>query len=266
MSYCVYDGPSQITGERIIALLSGIENRSANRKTGDIVQLWVLKADKTPINVLKEKEDGAICGDCPLRGRACYVNIAQAPQALWRQWSTQAKSVKHALPSREKTRTKTLRLTAYGDPAALPLSFLKTLISQFRNVLGYTHLWRTNPGLQPFVMASVETVEQAKEAQDLGWRTFRIRGAATDPRLSNEALCPYEATGLQCTYCNACNGTNGPFKAHIVTTVHGVAFKQRAFQQLHSPSPTANILPPHPSTRNLNGQHEPVKNLYAESY
>lgn len=83
----VYDGPSLLNGERIVAVLT---RRSNNRKTGDMPQLWILVADLSPTKAAIVGADASVCGSCPLRGdgrhRGCYVDLARAPMSVWSAW------------------------------------------------------------------------------------------------------------------------------------------------------------------------------------
>ena len=67
-----------------------------------------------------------------------------------------------------------VRLGTYGDPAAVPASIWSDLVAYSDGHTGYTHQWRTSPGLRGLCMASVDSEEEAIEAWALGWRTFRV--------------------------------------------------------------------------------------------
>src|SRR5262245_11467075 len=60
---------------------------TANPKTGNLIQSWVLPAEMSPIRAVKEGLDSIVCGDCKFRsGNGCYVNSAQAPTSVWHAW------------------------------------------------------------------------------------------------------------------------------------------------------------------------------------
>ena len=93
----LYEGPSLIDGQPIAVIATGFQRRTANSKTGDMVQTWILRADLNPLQAIHTGQDVSICGDCPLRGmletrqcrtvnrrRACYVAIHQAPLGVYR--------------------------------------------------------------------------------------------------------------------------------------------------------------------------------------
>jgi hypothetical protein len=43
-SVIFYRGPSQLTGDPIVAVLTGLVTRSSNAKTGPMLQTWILRA------------------------------------------------------------------------------------------------------------------------------------------------------------------------------------------------------------------------------
>ena len=92
----LYQGPSQLDGESIVVIATGFQRPSANAKTGDMLQTWILRSDVNPLAAIHTGRDVSVCGDCPLRGflegngrrtvnrrRACYVAIHQAPLAVY---------------------------------------------------------------------------------------------------------------------------------------------------------------------------------------
>lgn len=234
MIYEIYNGPSILHPEvPILGLLSNVDRPSENSKTGNQVQLWILLRDQSPVEGVKTKADVAICGTCPLRGSICYVNHAFGTANVWRSWKRG--NVTLGFPPRYKTRFRSLRLGAYGDPAALPIELLTTLVTRFRTWTGFTHLWRdAHPDLRALCMASVETPALAEEANLMGWRSFRIRTSTDETRFKDEALCAHEATHkeITCENCGACNGNQKTFTGNIVTTVHGLPHKIVKFHNL----------------------------------
>ena len=224
MAFSVYEGPSMLDGGPIIALLTGLERASTNVKTGPMLQLWILRSDMSPIEAVKNGEDQSICGSCKLRGdgsgksRSCYVTIHQAPNQVFKK-ANSAKPLDYRLIQGQH-----IRLGAYGDPAALPISVLARLVSSSVHSTGYTHQWRTcDREYRQFLMASCDSVEERELAKSMGWRTFRIR--PDDQKLPGEIVCPAstEAGALtQCRWCGKCNGMANPNGRDITITVHGI--------------------------------------------
>ena len=44
----LYEGPSLLDGEPIVAILTGLRSSSCNRKTGAMLQTWIMRADVSP--------------------------------------------------------------------------------------------------------------------------------------------------------------------------------------------------------------------------
>ena len=220
--YQLWAGPSTIDQSPLVILAN---LTSTNRKTGPMVQTWILRADISPTLAQRQGLDRAICGDCALRNGACYVLPHQAPTRIWHgQWQP-------APP--QLLRQQVVRLGAYGDPVAVPFEAWAPWIQQARHVLGYTHLWReADTRFQPYLMASVESLHEAQLAHQAGWRTFRI---VTDPqdRTRHEALCPAHERKLQCIHCQVCDGHQRRLRGHIVAPVHGANWKIKRFHTLH---------------------------------
>ena len=73
----IYEGPSAIDGAPIVAILTGLANASRNTGTGDMLQLYILRADMMPEAARHTGADAAICGTCPMRGRIVSLNEAR---------------------------------------------------------------------------------------------------------------------------------------------------------------------------------------------
>src|SRR5271165_5264167 len=116
--YILYRGPSMLDGAPIVAIAT---MHSENRKTGNMVQTWILREDLSPVDASKAHADASICGDCKHRwslGGACYVNIGQAPGGIWRAYKRGAYLETCYVTLRTIGAGRAVRLGAYGDPAA----------------------------------------------------------------------------------------------------------------------------------------------------
>lgn len=215
----VYQGPSQLDGQEIVAILTLSSN---NPKTGDMAQLWILCADIPPLEAIKTKDDSSICGDCSLRhslGGICYVNIGLAPTTIWKSWKA-GLYPEISAANYYQLDNKSIRLGAYGDPQALPIKVLEDLKEWSTNHTSYTHQWRnSSKEMQSISMASVESEEEYLESTGMGWRTFRIIREG-DPLLDNEIMCPNITKNVQCKDCNLCSGTSTTAK-NIAIPAHG---------------------------------------------
>src|SRR6056297_1167050 len=94
-TFIAYEGPSLIDGQNIVVL---VQTGSSNRKTGDMVQTYILHANIDPITASRTGQDSAICGNCPHRGeahdgdkgqaknRTCYVTLAHGPLGKYKAY------------------------------------------------------------------------------------------------------------------------------------------------------------------------------------
>lgn len=222
-----YEGPSAIDGRPIVAIAT---TGTRNKKTGPLVQTWILRADVSPVNAINTGADSSVCGSCPLRGiianstrvkrkkvnrfRSCYVRVGQAPNEIWKAYRRGAYPTLDALSPamRRALRNSLLRRGSYGDPVAVPRAAwdaLAELVKPGKHP-GYTHQWDSPAaaGWQTDLMASVQTLDERARAVAAGWRTFRIV-KSVDELQDGEILCPAspEAGSTKtCEQCGACNG------------------------------------------------------------
>lgn len=220
--FVLYNGPSKLTGEPIVAIAT---MESTNAKTGNMVQTWIMRSDMAPLEALKAKADGAVCGGCPHRrsiGGACYVNVGQAPQGVWKAFK------RGAYPTATETHLDSLngrkiRLGSYGDPAAVPFEVWQMVTWKAAGWTGYTHQ-SAHPNFDVRIlglcMLSVDTPRSAEAYQSKGFRTFRVKTVEA-PMLPGETECLAEASGLTCMQCGICNGAQGGGAPSVVINVHG---------------------------------------------
>lgn len=233
--YVLYEGPSLLDGAPIVVIATGFKAGSTNRKTGEMVQTYILRQDVEPTEAIRSGADSSICGDCPHRGkvttdstgqprnvgRTCYVNVGQGPLAVFRAY----KAGKYPVQS-PMAIGRMVRLGTYGDPAAVPVEIWQSLLHGAVGHTGYTHQWRDPrfSDLRSLCMASADTAEEADLAHSMGWRTFRVSlDPAKDPIRKGEVLCPASAEAgkkLTCAECRACDGANGR-RGSIYIPAHG---------------------------------------------
>lgn len=237
--YILYEGPSALDGKPIVMIATGFRSKSQNPKTGDMIQTYIIRSDISPTQAIKTREDASICGNCKHRGffgagRTCYVQVHQAPSAVYNAYKRGSyttigltgptPAVANLLANRS------IRIGSYGDPAALPNSLAVLPIIYAKNHTCYTHEWRTS-SLRAISMASVDTEVEAKEAQKLGWRTFRVKNEK-DPILDNEVECPAIAKPgiITCQTCKLCCGVSNA--KNVVLNVHGAKWKIDNFKEI----------------------------------
>ncbi len=234
----IYNGPSQIDGKPIVAIVTGISRPSQNAKTGPMLQTWILAARVNPVQAINTGYDKTVCGDCPLRGtvsregtrlrnrgRGCYVEVKNAPNQVWRSWKAGSYETYDRATHSRHFRGRKLRLGAYGDPAAVPYHIWSELVELADGHTGYTHQHKERRfrRFRKLVMASVETLEAAQDAACRGWRTFR--SSLLGDIAPGEIVCPAsEEAGYTrtCATCGACDGAGAnPGKVSVTILAHG---------------------------------------------
>jgi len=252
----LYQGPSMLDGKPIVVIATF---KTKNRKTGDVVQTWILRADIDPMVAVETGQDASICGTCPLRGiamayrkaqlakaradrnrrgrlahgkakgRSCYVNIGQAPRQVYEAFKRGIYPVATDATMAKHIKGRTLRLGSYGDPVAAPVEVWEQFLAWGKahgngKRLGYTHQYALPIALpfRGFLMASTQSESTTLAAQAMGWRTFRVR-RFSDPLMANEVICPASDEGnhaRSCNTCHACKGCQRPGQANVVIIGH----------------------------------------------
>lgn len=219
----VFSGFSKFNKNLFHAIITGLENRSRNGKTGNMITMYFIPDKEFNTN---RQEKTTICGQCPLlKNKSCYVNTAQAPAQIF------AKIHRNGYDKFNISRLigKKLRLGGYGEPVLLPFRLMKKISKVVDGMLGYTHAWK-NKWAQPykqFLMASVESLEGKVLANSMGWKSFRIIQSVEDLQ-KDELLCPAskewkEKTGkeITCSKCMLCAGNSSRTPKNIAIVGHG---------------------------------------------
>lgn len=187
--------------------------KTSNPKTGDMVQIWFVLTDTNPVEAVKTGLDAStICSDCPFAsGRGCYVNVGQAPLAVWKGFH---KGIYPQLMPADYSRVfggRKVRFGAYGNPSLLPVSMVAAIASASTGWTGYFHDWRTNRFAKQyaqFFMASTETESSYRLARSLSFRVFHA--SPNKPTDAVECLADSTNGRVQCVDCKlACNGLSG---------------------------------------------------------
>jgi hypothetical protein len=232
-SYVVWEGASLIDGSSIVLILTGFVSPTSNRKTGRLIQSWILQQEFLPTYAAKKGLDFGICGTCPLKlsqTGSCYVNLLPVNN-IYRKYvaGTYPKFSANEIAVLERYRYP-IRIGSYGDPTAVPIEVWEPIILSSGKFTGYTHQYRSHncdSRWQKYLMASVQSEVEAQQAQSKGWRTFRI--ISPDAPLSkNEILCRHtEDDRNKCETCLLCDGASS--KPNIADRVHGLSWKVSNF-------------------------------------
>jgi len=230
----IYRGPSLIDGSPIVVILTGLTGGSSNAKTGSMLQSFILADNgQSPIEASRTGGDYSICGNCPHRGtvdptkltgwsvgRSCYVLLHQAPTAVYNAYNRGSYPMAGRDDLRALGRGRMIRVGSYGDPAAVPASVWRELLSEAKGHTAYTHqsgMKGANVDYNRF-MVSADSKRQAQGLQLNGKRTFRVIPVATwneqgkGALLKSEVLCPASAEAnrpdVTCVSCGLCNGSS----------------------------------------------------------
>lgn len=208
---------------------------SQNPKTGNMNQIWILYRHESPSQAVKSGLDSHICGDCkhrPANGGSCYVNVAHAPQTIWKAYKRgNYKHIDDIKGWQYLFEDEPVRFGAYGDPSLIDIDLVETIVNLSSRYTGYTHFWHKTDKQEyrKYFMASVETPMEYYLAKSLGWRMFIVIGDGSDIPLDT-IECPNQADPkIQCANCGLCNGSNGNSKKHIYINVHGIKNKIKNF-------------------------------------
>lgn len=196
----LWTGPSALDGTPVMLIASRVAEPSQNRKTGDMVQVSIMRADMPPVDAWRIGADGAVCPEaCSHRSKSrggrgtCYVNKARLT-STWQAARREAIAGRIGVPPFLFARAR-VRMGMEGDPAAVPVEVIAPVLDAAGAWSMYTAAWRTLPDAwRRYAMASCDTPEDAAEAIARGWRPF---ASSTSPEMDQA----YEAAGL--TLCNA---------------------------------------------------------------
>jgi hypothetical protein len=226
----IYRGPSELDGQPIVVIAVW---SSKNRKTGAMLQTYLLRSDIDPREANKYGEDESICGDCQHRGtptfdptkvlaeeRTCYVVMGQGPLIVFNTFKA-GKYPDHSTPAQRRAlgRKRKVRIGTYGDGAAAPSYVWDELLSEADGHTAYSH----NGGDPVRYMISADSLQEAQQAWASEYRTFRIIHDVSEIDSKHETLCPaskeagYRTT---CESCLLCGGTSVKAKS-IAIPVHG---------------------------------------------
>lgn len=228
----LFEGNSLLDGSPVVVI--GI-SQSSNSKTGNMVQIYIIRNDIDPITANRTGGDYAICGNCKHRGkvnpdkisgladnRSCYVNLGQGVLQVYKAY----KAGKYPMLTPEQAQSmgagRMVRLGTYGDPAAIPFSVFEPLLSGAVGHTGYSHQIDLL-SVDPRLMISADSPYEATKAQSKGYRTFRVIPIGSNDKAPNEIVCPATTHNVQCKDCGLCDGTKKG--KNVVIEAHGIGAK-----------------------------------------
>ena len=242
-SAIIYQGPSLIDGEPIV-VIAVISDR--NKKTGAMVQTYILRSDIDPRDASKSGGDFSICGDCPMRGkvttdpkrkiakdRSCYVKIHEGVLVTYKHFAKGGyRNANGHAEIAAIGADRTVRLGTYGDPSAVPSYVFESLISEALAHTAYSHQsGMAGVDFRPdLYMVSADSEAQARDAWAKGQRTFRVVKSVADIIKGSEILCPASKEAgarVQCTTCRLCGGASVKAKS-VAIPDHGPLAKRAA--------------------------------------
>jgi hypothetical protein len=220
-------GLSPIDGAPYVAIAT---LHSKNAKTGDMVQVFILRPDVHPVDAIASGADRTICGDCPHRRRwsdelqryvrSCYVDVYKSVGAVWHAFARGSYPEYDPTLHARYLRGRRIRWGAYGDPAILDEGVVRELTAISDGHTGYTHQWSQDwaQWCRGFFQASCDSFADYLAASDTGWRTFAVVPQGDTPYSGK--LCPATAADsqAQCLTCRLCDGA----KTDVFVEAHGV--------------------------------------------
>ena len=209
-SAVIWEGKSPYDGAEIMAVAVCIEDPSKNRKTGWMIQIYILVKNVPPVEAVRLELDASVCGNCSMRwnnGGGCYV-IPLFITLTWKKAQDAPRITPTELAKRANKTNTPIRQGAWGDPAFVPMDVWEELENAVSNKKGssYTHQWESvSPEYAKFSMASVENLKQKADALALGYRTYRQVDNESEIQ-KDEMLCLNSSRGIQCRDCGQCGG------------------------------------------------------------
>jgi hypothetical protein len=224
----LHRGQSDFDGSPYVVIMP--LGKSGNKKTGAMLQTYIIRSDMHPVQAVRDESDLSICGNCPMRGlvgfpkrrkanakrnkrfRACYVNVGQGPAMVYGAYQRGRYVDYDPVLHDQYIIGRKVRFGTYGEPVLIPLPLVAHLASLSNGWTGYTHQWANlrYADYKRFLMASVHGLTgpwSREHAKSLGWRTFRtMRGG--EPA-ADEVLCPASKEAnhrLSCLTCRLCDG------------------------------------------------------------
>ena len=219
---------TEANGEKVAIIATGVTRITDNRKTGNMIQLWIILADTNPVAGVKSGLDAnTICQGCPFAsGNGCYVNVGQAPLGIYKSYK---RGNYPQLDPKDYAKVfggRKVRFGAYGNPTLIPLAMVKAIAKVSDGWTGYFHNWRElgkakAKAYNAYFMASTESANSYELANTQGLRVFH----ASPIKPENTVECLSDTHGIACADCQLCQGWNKRAK-NVWINPHGSGVKK----------------------------------------
>ena len=215
--------------QNTIIIATGLASKSVNVKTGDMVQIWILNKNINPVEAVMSGIDAkTICKGCPFAsGNGCYVNVGQAPLAIWKAYHKGNYARLYPKDYAKAFNGRKIRFGAYGNPSMIPLSIIKSIAAVCDGWTGYFHDWHMMPKAKAdayaqFFMVSTDTEKSRLHAESNDWRYFHV--SENKPAGARECLA--DSHNMTCEKCLLCSGLNKGKQKPIWINPHGSTKKK----------------------------------------
>jgi len=209
---------------KIVVIGTGLERKSQNAKTGDMLQIFIMLKDVNPVQAVTDGIAAkTICKGCPFAsGSGCYVNVGQSVLSIWKAYKRGSYERAHPKDYSRIFGGRKVRFGAYGNPSMIPLSIVKAIAKVSNGWTGYFHDWHLMPKAKAaayaeYFMVSTDTEESRLHAESNKWRYFHV----SPSKPSNAMECLSDAKGLSCAQCLLCAGNGKARQKSIWINPHG---------------------------------------------
>ena len=217
----MYRGKSLIGPQQVVVIATGLVTPSKNKKTGPMIQVYILIDELDPLEAIRQGGNQGACGKCGFQGYwdtdaqkfkdvICYVNKGQGPSRVWDADYEANYPAYDEEQHRHLFAGRRIRWGAYGDPAAMPVAVIRKFSAICDGHTGYSNqlFWidkRRANALAQFLQCSCANRAQDAEAKRRGWRTFLVVPKGKEGP-SDSIECPYYTRGINCHDCLLCSG------------------------------------------------------------
>ena len=196
-SNCAVISKYNTFGDHTIVVISETSNRKLQARffVGKTFNIYIIPSSDKQIDSWEAYENVVCSKECPHRKDQlgdCYVG-SYSVWSVVRKYRESLAENKNPQTIYDKSNY-AVRATAHGDMEVLNFEgrmFMYNLLVNASEARAYTSGWNT-PHMQMFsdiCMASVNDIESARQAQALGWKTYRVRHNTSTQKDLREVNC-----------------------------------------------------------------------------